>query len=202
MKTKIYELKKKSIAWGYSWLNIAEEKTANRPGCAILSCSVVSDSLRPHGLQPTRFLCPRGFSRQEYWSGLPCLPPGGYPNPGIISRSPALPGDSLSTEPPGKSSGQVEKWILQLRTPYWVTLNISWGNYVGFLLKQSMWDCKPHYPMSVPRIEPRTWPQTILYSGINIWSNIFLFCDQAPQGLMFPIRTHFSTSKEHSAWTQ
>ena len=24
-----------------------------------------------------------GFSRQEYWSGLPCLPPGGLPNPGI-----------------------------------------------------------------------------------------------------------------------
>ena len=26
---------------------------------------------------------PRGFSRQEYWSGLPCLPPGDLPNPGI-----------------------------------------------------------------------------------------------------------------------
>ena len=33
------------------------------------SHSVVSDSSQPHGLQPTRLLCP--FSRQEYWSGLP-----------------------------------------------------------------------------------------------------------------------------------
>ena len=34
-----------------------------------------------------------GFSRQEYWSGLPCLPPGDLPNPGIKPaslRSPAL----------------------------------------------------------------------------------------------------------------
>ena len=36
------------------------------------SRSVVSDFLRPHGLQPTRLL-PMGFSRQEYWSGLPFI---------------------------------------------------------------------------------------------------------------------------------
>ena len=48
---------------------------------AVLSHSVVSDSLRPHGLQPTR-LYPWRFSRQEYWSGLPCPPPGDLP-PGL-----------------------------------------------------------------------------------------------------------------------
>ena len=31
-----------------------------------------------------------GFSRQEYWSGLPCLPPGDLSDPGIKPRSPAL----------------------------------------------------------------------------------------------------------------
>ena len=36
----------------------------------------------PHGLQPVRLLCPWGFSRQEYWSGLPCPPPGDLANPG------------------------------------------------------------------------------------------------------------------------
>ena len=46
--------------------------------------------LWPHGLQPTRLLCPWGFSRQEYWSGLPCLPPGDLPNPEIEPRSPPL----------------------------------------------------------------------------------------------------------------
>ena len=31
-----------------------------------------------------------GLSRQEYWSGLPCPPPGDLPHPGILVRSPAL----------------------------------------------------------------------------------------------------------------
>ena len=41
-----------------------------------------------------------GFSRQEYWSGLPCPPPGDLPNPGIEStclKSPALAGGFLTT---------------------------------------------------------------------------------------------------------
>ena len=32
-----------------------------------------------------------GSSRQEYWSGLPCPPPGSLPNPGIEPASPATP---------------------------------------------------------------------------------------------------------------
>ena len=47
-------------------------------------------------------LCPEGFSRQEYWSGLPCPLPGDLPNPGVKSRYPALQVDSLLSEPPGK----------------------------------------------------------------------------------------------------
>ena len=43
-----------------------------------------------------------GFSRQEYWSGLPCPPPGDLPNLGIEPRSPALQADSLPSEPVGK----------------------------------------------------------------------------------------------------
>ena len=40
-----------------------------------------------------------GFSRQEYWSGLPFSSPGGLPNPGIEPGSPALQADSLPSEP-------------------------------------------------------------------------------------------------------
>ena len=47
-----------------------------------------------------------GFSRQEYWSGLPFPPPGDLPNPGIKPRSPTLQADSLPSEPPGKSLSQ------------------------------------------------------------------------------------------------
>ena len=39
-----------------------------------------------------------GFSRQEYWSGLPCPPPGDLPNPGIELRFPTLQVDSLPSE--------------------------------------------------------------------------------------------------------
>ena len=46
------------------------------------------------------------FSVQEFWSGLPFLPPGDLLNPGIIPMSPALAGRLifffLTTEPTGK----------------------------------------------------------------------------------------------------
>ena len=41
-----------------------------------------------------------GFSRQEYWSGLPFPSPGDIPDPGIKSRSPVLQADTLTSEPP------------------------------------------------------------------------------------------------------
>ena len=40
-----------------------------------------------------------GFSRQEYWSGLPFPSPGDLPDPGIEPRSPALEADALTSEP-------------------------------------------------------------------------------------------------------
>ena len=43
-----------------------------------------------------------GFSRQEYWSGVPVPSPGDLPNPGIELWSPAFQADTLTSEPPGK----------------------------------------------------------------------------------------------------
>ena len=55
--------------------------------CAVFSLSVVSNSLWPHRLQPTRPLCPWGISRQEYWSEMPLYSLGIFPtqgsNPGL-----------------------------------------------------------------------------------------------------------------------
>ena len=53
-----------------------------------------------------------GFSRQEYWSGLPCPPPGELPDSGIEPASPAWAspaspewaGRFFTTVPPGKLS--------------------------------------------------------------------------------------------------
>ena len=44
-----------------------------------------------------------GFSRQEYWTGLPFPSPGDLPDPGIEPESPALEADALISEPPGKT---------------------------------------------------------------------------------------------------
>ena len=38
-----------------------------------------------------------GFSRQEYWSGLPFTSPGDLPDPGIEPRSPTLEADVLTS---------------------------------------------------------------------------------------------------------
>ena len=43
-----------------------------------------------------------GFSKQEYWSGVPFPSPGHLPNPGMEPRSPPLQADSLPSELPGK----------------------------------------------------------------------------------------------------
>ena len=56
------------------------------------SHSVMSDFCDPMAL---------GFSRQEYWSGLPFPSPENLPDTGIEPRSPALQADSLLSEPPG-----------------------------------------------------------------------------------------------------
>ena len=40
-----------------------------------------------------------GFSRQEYWSGLPFPSPGDLPDPGIEPRSPTLQADALTSVP-------------------------------------------------------------------------------------------------------
>ena len=52
-----------------------------------------------------------GFSRQEYWSGVPFPSPEDLPDPGIESRSPALSTDTLPFETPGKSyNGRMDAW--------------------------------------------------------------------------------------------
>ena len=56
-----------------------------------------------------------GFSRQEYWSGLPFPSPEDLPHPGIEPGSPTLLADALPSEPPGKSGRAVGKKL----NPFW-----------------------------------------------------------------------------------
>ena len=68
----------------------------------LFSHLLTSDSLWPHGLEPTRLLSPWEFPRQEYWSELPFPSLGNLLHTGIKPASPALAGGFFSTEPPGK----------------------------------------------------------------------------------------------------
>ena len=68
------------------------------PAKSLQSCLTLCDSMAPLSM---------GFSRQEYWSGLTCRPPGDLPDPGIEPTSltsPALAGDSLPLVPTIHSS--------------------------------------------------------------------------------------------------
>ena len=52
------------------------------------------------------------FSRQEYWSGLPCLRPGDVSDPGIKPGYPALQADSLPSELPEKPDIHTKRIVL------------------------------------------------------------------------------------------
>ena len=83
-----------------------------------------------------------GFSRQEYWSGLPFPSPGDLPDPRMEPGFPALEADALTSEPPGKpihllisskSQGRVKCFFL----PFSVKLNaISENNLSPNEMKQ------------------------------------------------------------------
>ena len=68
-------------------------------------CACVLSCVSPVGTPWTvahQALLSIGFSRQEYWSGLTCLSPGDFPDPGTEPESPVLAGGFFTTEPPGK----------------------------------------------------------------------------------------------------
>ena len=76
-----------------------------------------------------------GFPRQEYCSGLLCLPPGDLPNPGIKPSCPALQEDSLPSEPPEKpkNTGVGSLFLLQgifpIQESNWGLLHCRWILY-------------------------------------------------------------------------
>ena len=73
-----------------------------------------------------------GFSSLEYWSGLPCPPPGDLPHPGIRFASPALQVDFLPSEPPGtpRRKGIYSPiFLLLVNLSFWVPEMISTFKY-------------------------------------------------------------------------
>ena len=94
-----------------------------------------------------------GFSRQEYWSGLPCPPPGDCPHPGIKPRSPALQADSLPSEPAGKPKHVCSN---RLRLPQLY--------FEETLLWKTPW-CSPYF------FKKYTFPSNELWLSCIFWFN-------------------------------
>ena len=83
----------------------------------LLSHLVVSDSLVTSMTVAHQALLSMGFSRQEYWSGLPFPSPKGSPGPGIKPVTPAriscIAGGFFSNEPPGKPPLNILLFIIR-----------------------------------------------------------------------------------------
>ena len=64
-----------------------------------------------------------GFSRQEYWSGLPFPSPGDLPKPGVQPGSPALQADALPSEPQGEQYMQLQNMLSYYKVLYICSVN-------------------------------------------------------------------------------
>ena len=97
--------------------------------CAVLSCSVVSSSLRPHGLQPCRLLCPWDSPGKNTGVGCHALLQKIFPTQGSNSGLLHLP-----SEPPGDSAGpnsetHQDKELLSMSVPFSSFSNRNAYNY-------------------------------------------------------------------------
>ena len=101
-----------------------------------------------------------GFSRQEYWSGLPCPPPGDPPNPGIRPRSlisPALAGGFFTTELPGKLSTSITKLVKSIQYRFDISQSIYAAEafnvqYFSGKIFDNMWMLQIQFKIAVFKI--------------------------------------------------
>ena len=120
--------------------------------CAVLSHSVVSDSLQ--------LLCPWGFSRQKYWGGLPSPPPGDLLNPEIEPRSPVLQVELYPLSHPGKPKN-TGVGSLSLSQGLFPTQESTWGLLpCRRILYQLSYQGSPHIMLQpYPKISGTFLPQ-------------------------------------------
>ena len=86
----------------------------------LFSCSVVFNSLWPHGLYSPPAPLSMGFTRQEYWRGLPFPSPGDLPDPGIEPGSSTMQADPLPTELLGR---WYKNYIYNTQVPFFNSRN-------------------------------------------------------------------------------
>ena len=88
------------------------------PQLCMFSRAVMSDSLKPYGLEPARLLCPQDSPGYEYWSGVPCPPLGDLPNSGIKPPSPSLAGGFFATSTTWEAHSNLYQCTVSLNHRY------------------------------------------------------------------------------------
>ena len=118
-----------------------------------------------------------GFSRQEYWNGLPFPFPGDLPDTGIEPGSPALQADALPSEPPGKPS-----------------VSSVTQSCATFCDPHESQHTRPLCPLPTPRVYPNSCPSS-RWCHPSISSSVVPFssCPQSlPASGSFPMSQLFS----------
>ena len=157
-------------------------QTQSCPTAFILALSFNCDALAQLLSHVWQFATPRtktcqsplsmGFSRQEYWNGLPCPPPGDLPDSGIKSASP------MSPEPPGNIHPQILAWLTahhsRISSSEWAFWILLWSPLVTckpitfiffFALFLSVIICSQIFVYSPSLWEQRPYPSCLqLYS--------------------------------------
>ena len=128
------------------------------------------------------------YFRQEYWSGLPCPPPGDLPNPGSKPRSPALQTDPLLAEPQGKL---ILEWVAY---PF-SSRSSRPRNHRGLLLcRQILYQLSYHllsYPLDRIRYFQQIWlnsicPAAAVAKSLQLYSTLCQPIDGSPPGSSVP----------------
>ena len=145
------------------------------------SLSVVSNSLRPHGLYSPWNSPGQNTGVGSLWL-LPVASPGDLPNPGIKPRYPALQVDSLQAKPQrkpkntGVGSLSLLQWIFQIQELNWGLLHcrqilyqLSYqGSPVQFscsvmsdsLRPHELQHARPPCPLPTPGVHPNPCPSS------------------------------------------
>ena len=124
-----------------------------------------------------------GFSKQEYWSGLPCLAPGNLPHPGIQSTSSASQPDCLSTGPPGKPrktkmpkltpyfSGLFPARGFQLYIPKWTQFSFSNLISISLMLSALFF----FFSLSSPTLQIHCSLTFLFFQSCFSWNSLWLW---------------------------
>ena len=161
----------------------------------------MSNSLRPHGLVAYQATPSMGFSRQEYWSGMPCPSPGDLPDPGIQPRSLTLHADSSPSEGVIKEPGCKCRRLsdTDLITVLRRSLEKEMTTHSSIFAWKIPWTEKPWatvHEVSKSRAQLSSHTHSDYYShhGVHYISRIYLFYNWKFVSFSFFFSPNFSTA--------